>query len=889
MPLLPGTQLGPYVIAAPLGAGGMGEVYRARDSKLDRDVAVKVLPESVAQDGEARSRFEREAKIVGALSHPNILEIHDFGVQDGIAYAVMELLEGQTLHDKLTAGALPLKKCVDYALQIARGLAAAHEKGIVHRDLKPQNIFVTAQGHVKILDFGLARPSLPESDEKSWATRSRLTEPGTVLGTVGYMSPEQVRGEAVDHRSDLFALGCVLYEMLTGQRAFRRDSAVETMAAILKEEPPELLTVNQALPPVLAPIVEHCLAKDASARVQSARDLAFELELALGLSGSTSPSRSLPARSAASVSPRLVWALAGLTVGAALAGVAFWALGARGGESAARLLRLNLSLPSNDRLPVGNRPVFALSPDGQRVVFTVTSGDTPRLYVRDLSEPVARPLPGAENGSVHPFFSPDGSSVGFWTPSGDIVATPLAGGGTRMLGRAADLFGASWGDDGSLVFAANFNVGLTRLAKLGSEPEVLTELAADGSESSHVWPQVLPGSKAVLFTVERTGKSFDDALIVAQEVATGQRHVLVEGGTTGRYVSPGYLIYGRANTLLVAPFDLATLSLTGPGVPLIEGVAIDIGLGVAQFDVSTNGLLAYVSGEGIRAKRDLMYVDRNGTSSPISLGRPYTMASLSPDGRRIATELTGANNDIWTYEISSGALTRVTFERENAFPVWSRDGSQVIFQSDRASPAVFNLFSVPADGGVVERLTTSTLNQWPTSSSPDGRLLAFTQANSKNDADVWILPLEGERTPRPFVQSPFWEDGAAFSPDGRFLAYHSDESGKPQVYVQAFPGPGPRRQVSADGGRLPSWSGDGREIYFRNDDKMMAAALLPGRDLAATKARELLAAPFTQPWYDVTPDGRFLIIQWSAEERGSRQIDLVLNWPALLASARRSP
>lgn len=885
MPLSPDARLGPYMIVAPLGAGGMGEVYRARDSKLDRDVAVKVLPERVAQDDEARSRFEREAKIVGALSHPNILEIHDFGVQDGIAYAVMELLEGETLHDKVSGGALPLKKCVDYALQIARGLAAAHEKGIVHRDLKPQNIFVTSQGHVKILDFGLARPSLQETDDKSRQTTSPLTEPGTVLGTVGYMSPEQVRGEAVDHRSDLFALGCVLYEMLAGQRAFRRDTAAETMAAILKEAPPELLTVNRSLPPVLEPIVEHCLAKDASARVQSARDLAFELELVRGLSGITSAPRQLGLRHTTLRVPRLAWALAGLTVGAIVGGFAFWARDS-GQNRDARPLRLNLSLPSEGRLALGNRPVFALSPDGQRVVFTDASGGAPRLYIRDLSEPEARLLPGVESG-VHPFFSPDGRFVGYWDTSGDIMATPLAGGGTRVLGRAADLYGASWGDDGSLVFASNFNVGLTRLAKEGGQPEVLTELDAAGSESSHVWPQVLPGSKAVLFTVERAGKSFDDALIVAQEMATGRRHVLIEGGTMGRFVPPGYLVYGRANTLLVAPFDPMALEITAPSVPLLEGVAIDIGLGVAQFDVSANGLLAYVPGGGIRAERDLVSVDRNGSRSPISLRRPYTMASLSPDGRRIAAELTGADNDIWIYEIANAAMTRVTFGRENAFPVWSRDGSQVIFQSDRDSPAVFNIFSVPADGGAVDRLTTSSQNQWPTAASPDGKLLAFTQANSRNDADIWILSFEGERTARAFVQSPFWEDGGSFSPDGRFLAYHSDESGQPQVYVQAFPGPGPRRQVSADGGRLPSWSPDGREIYFRKDDKMMAATVLPGREFATAKAQELLTAPFMQPWYDVTPDGRFLMIQWSEEERGSRQIDLVLNWPALLQRAAR--
>ncbi len=884
MPLSPGARLGPYVIGAPLGTGGMGEVYRARDSRLERDVAVKVLPERVAQDEEARSRFEREAKVVGSLSHPNLVAIYDFGAQDGIAYAVMELLEGETLHDRLKSGALPLKKCVDYALQIARGLAAAHEKGVVHRDLKPLNIFVSPQGHVKVLDFGLARAVKPQDKDESWATNTRLTEPGTVLGTVGYMSPEQVRGEAVDHRSDLFALGAVLYEMLTGQRAFRRDTAAETMAAILKEEPPELLTVNQNLPPVMAPILGHCLAKDPSARVQSARDLVFELELVLGLSGAASAPRNLQLKSSGPWSVKLTWALVGLAAGAIAAGIAFWA---RSGtdRTRSRPLHLNLSLPSKDRLPVGNRPVLALSPDGERVVFTAASGASSRLYVRDLGEAEARPIPGLEE-AFHPFFSPDGRWVGFTDASGDIKATLLAGGGTRVLGRALDLYGASWGDDGSLVFASNFNTGLTRLAKPGDPPTVLTQLDPAGNEASHVWPQLLPGSKVVIFTIERSGKSFDDAQIVAQEVATGRRHLLVEGGTTGRYVPPGFLVYARANTLLAAPFDPHRLAVTGPAEPLLEGIAIDIGLGIAQYDVSANGLLAYVPGGGIRAERELAFVDRKGNAAPISKGRPYNLAKVSPDGARIATELTGANNDIWAYEIVSGALSRLTFEGENQFPVWSPDGKRIFIQSDRGSPGVFNIFSVPTDGGNAERLTTSPLGQWPTAASSSHDLLAFTQANSRNDADIWILPLEGERTARVLVQSPFWEDGASFSPDGRYLAYNSDESGRPQVYVQAFPGPGARRQVSADGGRLPAWSRDGREIYFRDGEKLMTVAVLGGPELATGKPQELLAAPFTQAWFDVTGDGRFLMVRWSEEERGSRQINLVLDWPGLLRSEK---
>ena len=394
----------------------------------------------------------------------------------------------------------------------------------------------------------------------------------------------------------------------------------------------------------------------------------------------------------------------------------------------------------------------------------------------------------------------------------------------------------------------------------------------------------------MLFTVERSGKSFDDALIVAQEVATGRRHVLIEGGTTGRYVPPGYLVYGRASTLLVAPFDLAALEITGPSVPLLEGVAIDIGLGVAQFDVSTQrspGLRP--GGRDPRRTRPRVRGSAREAVSTISSGRPYNLAKLSPDGRRIATELTGANNDIWTYEIASGALSRLTFEAENQFPVWSPDGKRILIQSDRGSPGVFNLFSLPADGGVAERLTTSAHSQWPTGVSPDGGLVAFTQANSRSDADIWILPLEGERTARVFVQSPFWEDGASFSPDGRFLAYDSDESGRPEVYVQAFPAPGWRRQVSADGGRLPVWSRDGREIYFRNGDKVMAARVLRVRSSPPRRRRSSLPPHSCSPG---TTSGGTAASSWSsgARKRGSsRQINLVLDWPALLMREKGAP
>src|SRR5262245_45187645 len=508
-----GTRLGSYEVLAPLGAGGMGEVYRARDAKLDREVAVKVLPERVASDPETLARFEREAKAVAALSHPNILSIFDFGAHNGTAYAVTELLEGETLRARLARGALPLRRALECAQHIALGLAAAHDKGIVHRDLKPDNVFLTRDGRVKILDFGLARQQ-PKPAEDAWEspTVSKYTDPGTVLGTVGYMSPEQIRGVSVDARSDVFSFGSLLYEMLTGERAFQRDAAAETMTAILKDEPKELASPEETLPQPLARILRRCLAKDPAARVQSAHDLAFELDLIGAQSG---PARPLTPRARAG--GRAVAGIVGILLGLLTAWAVLFATGRLPSAGASGPLHVSITLPSADVLS-WVLPHAVISPDGKTIVYSAERDGKPQLWLRRLDEDAAKPITGAEEGR-HPVFSPDGQWIGFWVQSaGTLKRVSIGGGPARDVTKAFDLRGASWAPDGSLVFAPDKQGGLMRLPPGGGTPTPLTTPDKTKGEESHVWPQVLPDGTAALFTVEIAGKPFDEARIECVEL-----------------------------------------------------------------------------------------------------------------------------------------------------------------------------------------------------------------------------------------------------------------------------------------------------------------------------------------------------------------------------------
>jgi Tol biopolymer transport system component len=752
--------------------------------------------------------------------------VYDIGTHEGAPFIVSELLEGDTLRQRLQDGAIAVRKAIEWSVQIAHGLAAAHGKGIVHRDLKPENVFVTAGGHVKILDFGLAK--LTQNDPafagvSAMQTSPPLTMHGVVLGTIGYMAPEQVRGLPADHRADIFAFGTILYEMLSGQRAFRGETTMDTMTSILKEDPPELPVAERQIPPALARIVGRAIEKNPAARFQTVSDLAFALESLSSSSGAAAIPASLRVLRS---HERLVWAVACL-IGATAAGLAGWFLKAAPQRPSADVVRFSIGIAPGDQLlganptersyPFGyrrpSRTAIAWSPDGKLLVFSAVRGDKEQLYVRALSRLDATPIAGTEE-SENPFFSPDGQWIGFWS-AGELKKVPVGGGPPVTICKmpvfyGAALFGASWGENDLVVFAGA-NSGLWQVSANGGTPKPLTTLDAQKGELSHRLPQILPGGKAVLFTIEKAVFRWDDAQIVVRSLETGEQTTLIEGGADARWVSTGHIVYARQGTLMAAPFDLAHLKLAGGPVGIVQGVmqsvnttqrAVDT---AAQFTVSGTGALAYVQG-GITPDehRSLVWVDRTGAVRPLPMpALPYLMPRLSPDGRQVVV-YTQQTETVWIYDLARATLTRLTTEGQNDTPVWSPDGKRVAF--DSATGGAQNLFWKQADGtGSAERLATSDYLQRPSSWSSDGQTLAFVQNEPMTLNDIWTISLaDRNRTPRPFLRTAADEAYPDFSPDGHWIAYTSDESGRPEVYVQAFPGPGERHQISVEGGHEPA-------------------------------------------------------------------------------------
>ena len=896
MPLSEGTRLGPYEIFAALGAGGMGEVYRARDTKLDRDVAIKVMAGSLAQDPAALARFQREAKVIAALSHPNILAIYDLGIAPGgsgdtIQYAVMELLEGETLRQKLTAGSVPPRKAMHYVLQAVRGLAAAHGKGIGHRDLKPENLFVTPDGHLKILDFGLAHltHATTPSVTSGSPTVTLETTPGVIVGTVAYMSPEQVRGQAVDGESDLFSLGIVLYELLAGRRPFGGDSTADTLGAILRDDPPDLPQTTPPIPPALDRIVRRCLEKNPAERFHSAGDLAFTLETIGGLSTSSGAVVPTGARVPERWARQTIW----LAVSAALGLVAGLTplVIARLHTPAASPLHVSIVLPGSDVLgqvgPTDPPKAIAISPDGETIVYQIR-GANAALVRRSLGDGRATSIPGT-NGATSALFSADGqwlmfSRVPLLGAAGTNGGTklwkiPIGGGSAQPLCDAAYLTGASWGDDGTIVYAPNFDTGLWRVSARGGPCEPLTTLGKD--EASHVWPDILPGAKAVIYTAEVAGQSFDNARIMIRPLPSGDPRVLFTGGSGAMYARSGHLLFGRANRLMAVPFDLKRLAVTGSAVPVLEGVSDAPAGGTVRFVLSDRGTLAYVPGGGPRAERSLAWVDRDGSAHRFTdAGRNFNGARLSPDGAQIALDIADANDDVWVYDVDRGSSSRRTSEGENFLPEWTPDGQRLFFTSNRSGG--FNLFWTAADGsGPVEQLThlsSSLVDFLPGSMSPDGKTIAFTRLDPGTGDDIWTLRLDGDRTPHPLLRTPFNESLPRIAPDGRRIAFQSDESERFEVYVAPFPGPGAKRQVSVNGGGRPMWSRDGRELFFIQGDTLMVARVEPGESVAVGKPQALFTGMSKFAGYDPAPDGRLLMIQRSEEELSSREIHIIVNF-----------
>ena len=864
----------------------MGEVYRGRDPRLGRDVAIKVLPSNASVDPGRLHRFEQEARAAAALNHPNILAVYDVGVHDGVPYIVSELLDGKTLRERIKDGSITVRTAIDYAEQMAHGLAAAHEKGIVHRDLKPDNVLVTSDGRVKILDFGLAKLIDQESTgaiSSVLPTSPPGTSPGLVLGTTGYMSPEQVRGALIDRRTDIFALGVVLYEMLTGRRAFIRETVPETMTAILREDVPDLHSSNPQVPLPLEQVLRRCLDKDPARRFQSTQDLAFALSTAG--SATTSSVAVMPAAEPPMASHR------GYLGVVAVLGLALIALSVvhfrepMAVRMPSPMARVAITLPPGNEMAHRLWPALALSSDGSKLAYTALQGTAaPRLFLRVMDGTTAKAIAGTE-GAHSPFFSPDGQWIGFFA-QGKLKKVPADGGAAQVLCDAPGGMGGDWAADDTIYFVPSNTDGVWKVSASGGTPEEVTKVDRSKGEVSHRWPQALPGGKAVVFTVW-VGPGWDEKSLQLHVLGTGERRVLAQGASGGRYVASGHLVYNRdgAQNLMALPFDLARLQVAGgPAVTLVEQVW-EGGAEGAQFAVSDAGTMAYVSSHPHRYERRLAWIDRQGKVESLSAPpRPFYDPRISPDGQEIAVSSEEATERVWTYNFARATLTPLTpASVSSQAPAWMPDGTRVVYRGSREG--FRNLFWNAANGrNQEERLTTSENLQTPVSVSPDGKRVAYTDVDRLTGNDIWVVSLDGDRAAQPFLKTPASESNAHFSPDGRWLAYASDESGRIEVYVQPFPGPGGKWTISTDGGNEPVWSRDGRELFYRNGDAVMAVPITSHPTFAAGLPRRLFSAQFEPTGtgtsgYDVSPDGRrFLMIQPTEPEPPATQVNIVINW-----------
>jgi Tol biopolymer transport system component/tRNA A-37 threonylcarbamoyl transferase component Bud32 len=877
-----GTRVGPYEIVSWLGAGGMGEVYRARDTKLHREVALKTLPEELARQPDRLTRLKQEARILASLNHPAIATLHGLEEFDGgVPVLVMELVEGESLANRLRRGPVPLREALTIAQQVALALEAAHEKGVLHRDLKPGNIRLGLDGRVKLLDFGLAKAVREAAMDSRGPTQSSpSSDSAAVVGTAPYMSPEQARGQKVDRRSDVWSFGCVLFEMLSGKRTFEGATFSDAVAAVLEREP-EWQALPPSTPPAVLKLLRRCLQKEKDKRLHDVADARLELEELLA---GPSPGGSEGGESAVTTGPRTAWrgvfgspAFWFVVVGVAAAGL--WVLGKSRPLAERPIVRLAIPLSPPETVDDGSASAVAISPDGRQLAYVAVRAGRSQIYLRTVDRLEARPIPGTRGGHM-PFFSPDGLWLGFVVDDeGKLKKVPLSGGAPTTLCDAGDVRGASWSADGTIVFARHGASGLDRVSAAGGKPEVLTTLDVPRHESSIRFPEVLPGGQAVVFTV-RTAETqpWDDARIEAVSLRTRERSVLITGGTNPRYAA-GHLIYERAGALWAAPFDPERLEVAGPSALVLEGLSSSAVYGSADFSVSRDGSLVYVPGKVRGTDRRVVRVTRAGKAQPLMESRrAFSTLSLSPDGHRLALTIQAANDQVWVYDLERSTLSPQTLRWENNSAIWTPDGSHLTFSSDRETPA--SLFRQTADGsGSVERLTTNALGPTAQAWSPDGKSLLFV--DGWPTFDLWLLTLDGDRKPRPFLHGPFNESQARISPNGRWLAYVSDESGREEVYVVPFPGSGGRWPISTDGGSRPLWARNGRELFYRNGDRTMAVTVTRDATFSATKPGFLFEAKaVSYLWlsWDVTPDGDFLMIEPGESDTPSSQINVVLNW-----------
>jgi Tol biopolymer transport system component/predicted Ser/Thr protein kinase len=882
MPLPAGVRLGPYEVMNALGAGGMGEVYCARDTRLDRTVAIKILPAAVAGDPTFRERFDREARAVAALNHPHICALYDIGEEAGIAFLVMEYLEGETLADRLTKGALPIDQALKYAIQIAEALDKAHRAGIVHRDLKPGNIMLTKAG-AKLLDFGLAKTSSAaglSSMSILPTAHSLVTAQGTILGTLQYMAPEQVEGREADARSDIFAFGAIVYEMVTGKRAFEGKSQASVIAAILDREPPAMSALRPLTPSILEHIVQRCLAKDAAERWQSAGDVMRELAWVTS-SASSQPAGTTYAIRKRSWATYVAWITASVV---ALATVALGMMYRSGAPIHTKPVRFVVAPPLNVVLFSGTRMASALvSPDGRYIVFGANrpAGAT-SLWLRSLDTVDARPLAGTEN-AAYPFWSPDSRMLGFFS-GGKLKTVDVTSGQIVIVCDAPNGVGGAWNDKGLILFAQGNTSPLFKVPATGGTPLQVTKIDLSPRQISHRFPFFLPDGKRFLFLV------YPSNTIWLGSLDTAEARPLLNAESQATYADPGYLLFSRQGTLLAQRFDVSTSALIGEAAPIAPQVARD-GNFYAIFSASKDGVVAYRSG-AVAAETQLTWFDRTGHSMG-ALGQPGFLRNpaLSPDATRVAFEvvdLQGRNQDIWIEDVVRRVRSRFTFDSHNdVYPLWSPDGARVIFASDRDG-GIFNVYEKAASGvGEDARTVKSTDDMTPYGMSPDGRFLLFRF----NITNTGILPLKDDRKPRPFLQAEFTQTQAQVSFDGRWLAYASNESGDYEIYVRNFPDGTGKWQVSQGGAVNPRWDGSGNLYYYTADGRLMTVTIKG--DKAAEVGTpvslfepHLLNGPSVstgfRAQYEPTRDGRRFLMNVALEESMPTPITVVLNWPETL-------
>jgi len=889
MSVAPGTRLGPYEITAKLGEGGMGEVWRARDTKLDRDVAIKVLPAAFTADEERLARFEREAKLLAQLHHPNIASI--FGMEESgeTKALVMELVEGPTLADRLEQGSLPIDESLSVARQIAEALEEAHEKGIVHRDLKPQNVKAPKEGKVKVLDFGLAKAMDPVGTASGAPSGSQLaasptltlgaTVQGVILGTAAYMAPEQAAGAPVDRRADVWSFGVVLYEMLSGRRLFEGETVSHVLAGVLKDEP-DFARLPDDVPPAIRRLLRRCLRKKPRERLHSIADARIVLEEVLrGETGEPAKDERDGSPRSSPVARLLPWAAAALFAALWLGGLAFRS-GPAAAPEPARTIPIDLGL---ERIQLAYGAAAVLSPDGRRMAWVAGRDSSARLYVRDLDRLESRVIPGTE-GAQDPVFSPDGDEIAFFSGT-SLFKVPVAGGTPVRLAEVALPRGLAWTDDGTIVYNRDVADGLWKISASGGVAERLTRPDPEAQERSHRWPKAIPGTHRVLYLNQGLGEIYEEGKIERLDLETGERTVVHRGGTYPRVTRDGVLLYARDRAVWAARLADDASGIMGAPVRALDPVGYSQWSGGAQFDVSKDGTLLYSTGRSDE-EVEIAWFDPETATTETVVSEPgfYYTPALGPDGSSLALQLyTVGRSDLWIFDLAGGGRRRLTFGGRDEYPVWSPDGGSIVYSRGSADGAR-EMVSIRVDGsGEPHPVAPGEHQRIPTSWSPDGTLL-FTELAAETSADVWMAwPANPERPAEPLYRTPANEGWAEFSPDGRWIAYESDESGTSEVYVRAFPDGTGRWQVSDRGGSRPGWSKDGRAIYFwsgaalvRRSVSVDGEVLSPGRLSTFPIERPVLRTE--DSGYVVDSRGRVLLLPFAADNLEPARTVIAFGW-----------